>query len=256
MVLSMEKWVGKVAIVSGASSGIGAAIVDQLVEHGLIVVGAARRSELVEERAKKLSGKRGKLVAIKADFTKEEDILRVFEWTSKNLGPVHILINNAGTSRPSASLTEGKTEDWKTVLDLNVLGLCIATREAVKVMKANKINGHIIHINSVLGHTICMGNVINVYGASKFAVTALTETLRQELNSLNLKIKITSVSPGLVESELTTLRKDQTPDMKARFETMPILKAEDIADGVVYALSTPEHVQIHELTIKPVGEMF
>ncbi|XP_966714.4 farnesol dehydrogenase [Tribolium castaneum] len=255
MVLSMEKWVGKVAIVSGASSGIGAAIVDQLLEHGLIVVGAARRSELVEERAKKLSNKKGKLHAIKADFTKEEDILRVFEWTSKNLGPVHILINNAGTTRNS-TLTEGKTDDWKAVLDLNVLGLCTATREAVKFMKTNNINGHIIYLNSILGHTICMGHMINVYGAAKFAVTALTETLRQELNSLNLKIKITSISPGLVESEMTTLKKDQPPESKALFETMPILKAEDIADGVVYALSTPEHVQVHELTIKPVGETF
>ncbi|XP_044262690.1 farnesol dehydrogenase-like [Tribolium madens] len=254
MVLSMAKWVGKVAIVSGASSGIGAAIAAQLVEHGVFVVGAARRSDLVEDHAKKLSGKKGKLHAIKADFTKEEDILRVFEWTGKNLGPVHILINNAGITRDS-SLTGGKTEDWKAVFDLNVLGLSIATREAVKVMKANQINGHIVHINSDLGHKIFSGASINVYGASKYAVTALTETLRQELNTLGLKIKITSISPGLVESELTTLRKDQPPQRKAYLEKMPILKAGDIADGVIYALSTPEHVQVHELTIKPVGEI-
>jgi NADP+-dependent farnesol dehydrogenase len=87
------------------------------------VVGTARRFELVEEHSKQLSEKKGKLHGIKADFTKEEDILKTFAWTTKNLGPVHILVNNAGTAKPT-NLTEGKTEDWKAVLDLNVLGLC------------------------------------------------------------------------------------------------------------------------------------
>ena len=117
------------------------------------MLGVARRSERIEERAKQLSGKKGKLHAIKADLTNEEDILNVFKWAKDKLGPVHILINNAGRGL-YGPLTEGKTEDWKSVFDLNVLGLCIATREAVKIMKENKINGHIIHVNSVLGHQV------------------------------------------------------------------------------------------------------
>ncbi|KAJ3630071.1 hypothetical protein Zmor_027103 [Zophobas morio] len=250
MVLSMDRWVGKVAIVTGASSGIGAAIADALVEKGLIVLGVARRSEHIEERAKQLSDKNGKLHAIKADLTKEEDILTVFKWAKDNLGPVHILINNAGTAAYT-NLTDGKIEDWKTVFDLNVLALSIATREAVKIMKKNKINGQIVHVNSVLGHQVLSFPGLSVYPASKFAVTALTETLRQELNHQGLKIKITSVSPGLVESELTTLNTKQSPERKAAIEKMSILKSEDIANGVVYVLSTPEHVQIHELTIRP-----
>ncbi|KAJ3630072.1 hypothetical protein Zmor_027104 [Zophobas morio] len=251
----MDRWVGKLAIVTGASSGIGAAIADALVEKGLIVLGVARRSERIEERAKQLSSKKGKLHAIKADLTKEEDILKVFKWAKDNLGPVHILINNAGKGA-QLNLTEGKTEDWKSVFDLNVIALSIATREAVKIMKENKINGHIVHVNSVLGHKVINHPNLNVYPASKFAVTALTETLRQELNHQGLKIKITSVSPGLVESEMSTLNPNLTAERKAAIEKMPILKSEDIADGVVYALSTPEHVQVHELTIKPVGETF
>ena len=150
----------------------------------------ARRSERIEERAKQLSGKKGKLHAIKADLTKEEDIVKVFKWSKENLGPVHILVNNAGKTA-SANLTEGKTEDWKSVFDLNVIALSIATREAVKIMKENKINGHIVHVNSVLGHQVLNFPGLNVYPASKFAVTALTETLRQELNHQGLKIKIT-----------------------------------------------------------------
>ncbi|KAJ3651630.1 hypothetical protein Zmor_017656 [Zophobas morio] len=253
MVLSMDRWVGKVAIVTGASSGIGAAIAYALVEKGLTVLGIARGAERIEERAKQLSDKKGKLHAIKADFSKEEDILKTFKWAKDNLEPVHILVNNAGRGA-KANLTEGETRQWKKVFNLNVLGLSIATREAVKVMKENKINGHIIHMNSIAGHQVLNFEVPSVYSASKFAVTALTETLRQELNQQGLKIKVTSVSPGLVESEMTNLHPNLTPEMKAVYEKMPILQSEDIADGVVYALSTPEHVQVHELTIKPIGE--
>ncbi|KAJ3651614.1 hypothetical protein Zmor_017643 [Zophobas morio] len=255
MVFSMDKWMGKIAIITGASSGIGAAIADALVEEGLTVVGVARRSERIEKRAKQLSTKKGKLYSFKADVTKEDDVLKVFEWTKNNLGIVHVLINNAGKGAGN-NLTEGKTEEWKSVLDLNVLALCTMTREAVKVMKENKINGHIIHINSIFGHRVYDIPNVNVYPASKHAITALSETLRHELKHQGLKIKVTSISPGLVESELTTLNENITPERKLYLESRAILKGEDIADGVVYVLSTPEHVQIEELTIRPIGEMF
>lgn len=190
MAFSLNRWKEKIAIVTGASGGIGASIVEKLVEEGLIVVGLARRSELVEQIAKKLHGQPGKLYAVKADVSSEEDILKAFKWTTDNLGPVSILINNAGVIKQT-NLVEGDTKLWKQIFDTNVIGLCVATREAVKIMKANKIDGHIIHINSVVGHKASYHQYSNVYPASKFAVTALTETLRQELNHLNLKIKIT-----------------------------------------------------------------
>lgn len=136
-------------------------------------------------------------------MTKEEDILQAFEWTKKNLGPVHILVNNAGGAALTTNLFDGDTQHWKRVLDLNVLGLCIATREAVKNMRANNVDGHIIHINSVGGHKVPNIPNLNVYPASKFAVTALTETLRQELNSIGSKIKITvSIIKLVVNFEL------------------------------------------------------
>ncbi|XP_063929792.1 farnesol dehydrogenase-like isoform X2 [Zophobas morio] len=250
MVISMDRWVGKVAIVTGASAGIGAAIADQLVENGLIAVGLARRPELIQEHAKTLNNKKGKLYAIKRDLRKEEDIQGAFKWVEDNLGPVHILINNAGTGT-GGGLTNTSTEDWRKVFDLNVLGLCIATREAISSMKKHKIDdGHIIHIYSAAGHRV-FSPQFNVYPASKFAVTALTETLRQELNSLGTKIRVTSISPGLVATELTTLGTKLPSDVREEFHKRPILKAADIADGVVYVLSTPGHVQVHELTIRP-----
>lgn len=155
----------------------------------------ARRKEKLEELAKKLAGKKGKLYAVKADITKEEDVIQAFEWTTKNVGPVHILVNSAGLA-VMAPLLEAKTEIYKQVFDVNVLGLCVATREAVKIMRKNNIDGHIIHINSVVGHKVVFPGS-NVYSASKFAVTALTETLRQELNSIGSKIKI-SVSSNTI----------------------------------------------------------
>ncbi|KAJ8931744.1 hypothetical protein NQ314_015276 [Rhamnusium bicolor] len=189
MVLSMDRWVGKVAIVTGASSGIGAVIAEQLVDNGLQVVALARRKDRLHELAVKLAGKKGKVYPVKADLSKEEDILNAFKWTKENVGPVHILINNAGTT-DRVRLTDASTESYNKIIQLNVIGLCIATREAVRDMKANNVDGHIIHINSVLGHQV-LGFPSSVYSASKFAVTALAETLRLELNSLKSKIKIT-----------------------------------------------------------------
>lgn len=154
------------------------------------MVGLARRKHRIEEIADKLVGKKGKLYALEADVSKEEQILNAFEWTKKNVGPMHILINNAGIARVDLMI-EGDTEKWKNILDVNVLGLCIATREAVKNMRQNNIDGHIIHINSLAGHSVPPFVGFNIYPASKFAVTALTETLRQELNSIGSKIKIT-----------------------------------------------------------------
>ncbi|KAF2902138.1 hypothetical protein ILUMI_04046 [Ignelater luminosus] len=261
MVVSMERWNGKVAVVTGASAGIGAAISEQLVESGLKVVGLARRKEKIDELAKRLEGKTGKLYALKTDITKEEDVLKAFEWIKENVGPVHILINNSGVVM-SGYMMDGKTDLWKSTLDINVLGLCIATREAIRDMRANNVNGHIVHINSYAGHCVPNAPGMNIYPASKHGVTALTETLRQELNSIGSKIKISSVSPGYVKTQIfeAGAKASGLPGIPTEqltlLEKLPSLQAKDVADAVLYVLSTPPHVQIHELIVKPVGEPF
>lgn len=128
---------------------------------------------------------------MKTDLTEECDVLKAFEWIKINLGSVHILVNNAGCAMANANLINGDTDLWRKTLDLNVLGLCVVTRETVKCMRENNVDGHIININSVGGHKVPICPKFNVYSASKFAVTALTETFRQELNSVGGKIKIT-----------------------------------------------------------------
>ncbi|CAG2059481.1 unnamed protein product [Timema podura] len=185
----MERWSGRVALVTGASAGIGAAIVRELVKNGLIVVGLARRAELVEELSAQLKGAPGKLHAFKGDASKEEDILAAFDWIKKNLGRIDVLVNNAAILH-MLSLMDENTSQWKQMFDLNVLGLSICTREALKLMKEKGVDdGHIIHINGVLGHTL--GNLPGLipYVTTKYAVTVLTEGLRRELVQLGSKIR-------------------------------------------------------------------
>jgi NADP+-dependent farnesol dehydrogenase len=165
------------------------------------VVGIARRVHLIEELSKKLSTT--KLYALQADLSREEEIVKAFKWVGENLGPVHILVNSAGIF-DLGLLSKSKTEAWKNLFDINVLGLCIATREAVTMMKANDIQGHIIHMNSVSGHNVPQSAKMNVYPATKHAVTALTRTLRQELNQMQSKIKVTVI----VESRVVQMRKE------------------------------------------------
>ncbi|KAF5281668.1 hypothetical protein FQR65_LT14598 [Abscondita terminalis] len=254
MVLSMERWVGKTAVVTGASSGCGAAIAEALVTNGMQVVAVARRKERLFALADKLQGQSGKLHPMQCDVTNESELIEVFDWVKKNFDRVDVLVNNAGIARPSG-LINGDPSDWSNVLKTNVLGLSIATQLAVKQMIDSKVDGHVIHINSVLGHYVKRVPNLNMYPASKFAITALTETLRQELNSLNSRIRITSISPGPVDSEFHMSSQKTIDEVFQKFyASLPKLDSEDVADAVVYALSTPPHVQVHELMLRPVGE--
>lgn len=145
---------------------------------------------MITKLSENLKDQKGKLHPLRADVCKENDLVEAFDWIMKNLGPVHILINNAGTFQHT-NLCEGDTEKWKQVLNTNVLGLCIATKEAITNMKAHSIDGHIIHINSTAGHVVPPYPNLNLYPASKYAVTALAQTLRRELDSIQSKIKVT-----------------------------------------------------------------
>uniref|UniRef100_A0A182JMS0 Dehydrogenase n=1 Tax=Anopheles atroparvus TaxID=41427 RepID=A0A182JMS0_ANOAO len=246
----MERWVGKVAIVTGASSGIGAAVVQRLARAGMITVGLARRVERIEALREDLPVEAGQRIQAHAcDVTDEASILAAFEFVKRRFGGVDVLINNAGVAKPQvALLSPGNTQDLRTVLDTNVLGLVLCTREAYHSMRARAVAGHIVNVNSIAGHKYFAFPNLNVYGASKYAVTAITETLRNDLRNENSKMKVTSISPGLVRTELI-------PDMP-EFHRLPMLEAEDVAGAILYALGTPPHVQVHELIIKPVGESF
>ncbi|KAK9738767.1 short chain dehydrogenase [Popillia japonica] len=230
----------KVAIVTGASSGIGAGIVKELLQSGMKVVGLARRKAKVEELGKDY---KGKLFAIETDVTKDEDIVNAFNWTEKNVGPVYVLINNAGVAYTSP-VDEADIEKFKQVLNTNVLALTVCTKEAIKSMKANKVDGFIINISSVAGHYPAIIPGLSIYTASKYAVTAFTESIRRELAQSGSKIKITNLSPGLVESEMSDKILDK----------FPFIKSADIANGIKYVITQPQGVNVAEITLRPVGE--
>ncbi|XP_058835435.1 farnesol dehydrogenase-like [Topomyia yanbarensis] len=244
----MERWEGKVAVVTGASSGIGAAATKALAKAGMIVIGLARRVERVEALKLELEDSiQHRLNAVKCDVSKEEDILKTFKWIEEKFGGVDVLINNAGIFRKTQLLKPDNTTQLREVMDTNVMGLVLCTREAYQSMKKRSIDGHVIHINSVAGHNASFPGV-NIYSASKFAVTAITETMRNEFRSEGTKIKVTSISPGVVKTEILP--------QEMLTQDIPMLEADDIADAILYVLGTPPRVQVHELTIRPVGEAF
>ncbi|XP_053689238.1 farnesol dehydrogenase-like [Sabethes cyaneus] len=241
----MERWAGKIAVVTGASSGIGAATSKALLQAGMVVIGMARRIERVEQLKSELPEMdQQRLHSIRCDISNEEDILNAFRWIEAKFGGVDVLVSNAGVYHYKLKLVdEGNTTRLREVLDTNVLGLVMCTREAFNSIKKRAASGHVININSIAGHRVYPG--MNIYGASKFAVTAITETLRQEFQAENTKVKITSISPGAVQTEMLP---------KERLALgVPVLKAGDVADAVLYVLATPPRVQVHELTIQAVG---
>ncbi|XP_044733703.1 farnesol dehydrogenase-like [Chrysoperla carnea] len=242
----MENYVGKVAVITGSSAGIGATISKELVKRGMKVVGLARRLERLEDLKKQLSNESGQFYSLQCDIRNEKEILNAFEWVEKNLGGVDVLVNNAGLMQIT-TLSDGDIEKWKTVLDTNVLGLCIATREAVKSMKKRAVSGHIIHINSLAGHRVVpqVASTFNVYFASKFAVRALAETLRFELAHSKLKIKVCNISPGYVEHTEFLIAGGAT-EIPEFVKNASYLIPENIAEAVVYVLSTPPNVDVSD----------
>ncbi|XP_046431809.1 farnesol dehydrogenase-like [Neodiprion fabricii] len=248
---NMDRWVNKVAVVTGASSGIGAAIAEAFLKEGLIVVGVARRLENLEALSVSNQEAKGKFHARQCDITNTEELLKTLKWVDNELGGIDILVNNAAIWSVKRVI-DGNVEEFRKLLDLNVLATAVCVREAVDSMQRRNVAGHIININSMDGHWLpFMGNA-SLYPATKFAITIMTETVRRELAVANSRIKITSVSPGFVKTDI--MRASGVPNPEHFLDNIPHLQPKSIADGVLYVLGTPEDVQVTELSIRPVGE--
>jgi NADP-dependent 3-hydroxy acid dehydrogenase YdfG len=183
-----------------------------------------------------------------ADLREEADILAVFAAIRQTWGGVDVLINNAGLGHKSP-LMSGDTEAWREMLEVNVLALCVCTREAIQDMQQRGDRGHIVHISSLSGHRV--PGASGVYAATKFAVRALTEGLRQELRAANSAIRISAISPGFTETEFAE-KYHNSPDIaRDIYSRFPVLQPADVANAVAYVLAQPEYVQVHDVLVRP-----
>lgn len=258
----MEKWVGKIAAVTGASAGIGRAISIALANAGVNVVGLARRPEKVQDIANELKSGAGTVHGRACDVADEVSVKSAFQWIEGTFGGVDILVNSAGIWRFISLLddNENTSAELKRTMDVNYMGTVYCTREAYKSMNKRGTYGYIININSISGHYVPIPTPelasYNTYAASKYAITATTETLRHELTwSNNKKIRVASLSPGEVRTDLL-LPAGYQGSLEDYYEANPPLLPENIAAGAIFMLSLPYNVQVNELTMRPVGEKY
>ena len=243
----MPKLDGKVAVVTGASSGIGEATAEALAAEGATVVVAARREERLADLTKRIEEGGGKVLAATCDVTDEAQTHGLIRRAEDEFGRVDILVNNAGVMLLS-TVGKGLSDEWRRMFDVNVLGLLYATDAAIETMKRQG-GGHLVNVSSVAGRKVTRDSS-GVYAGSKFAVGAISEGLRQEL--LQDNIRVTIVEPGAVATELT----DHITDEDARESlggllNLEILQAEDIANAIVYAVTQPKRVSVNEILIRP-----
>jgi NADP-dependent 3-hydroxy acid dehydrogenase YdfG len=243
---------GKRAIVTGASSGIGAATARALVAAGARVTLGARRLDRLEALAAEQHAAGGEAVVRATDMRREADVVALVAAACERFGGVDVLVNNAGLGR-SAPLTSAPTEAWREMLEVNVLGLAVATREAVRDMERRGADGHVVHVSSMAGHRIPSPDG-GMYAATKFAVRALTEALRQELRARDSRVRVTAVSPGHVLTEFADVYSGTPGAAEAINRRFTMLAAGDVARAIVWALSQPPHVEVHDLLVRPTAQ--
>jgi NADP-dependent 3-hydroxy acid dehydrogenase YdfG len=247
---ALERLEGKVALITGASSGIGRAVALRFAAAGLKVCALARRKErldaLVADIAAQSPG--AEVLTAVCDVRDETQIDATLKEVRARHGGIDVLVNNAGLGR-KAPLMSGATADWREMLETNVLALAIFTREAISDMRARGDEGHIVHISSMAGHRIPLES--GVYSATKFAVRSMTEGLRRELRAADSGIRVTAVSPGFVETEFAEVYHRDGEAAAKTYGRYPVLTPDDIADAVAFAVGAPPHMQVHDLLVRP-----
>ena len=243
----MAKLDGKVAVITGASSGIGEATAEALVAEGAKVVVAARREERLDDLVKRINDDGGEALAVACDVTDEKQAHALIQRAKDEFGRVDVLVNNAGVMQLS-KVEKSLSDEWRQMFDINVLGLLYVTDAAIQLMKEQD-SGHIVNISSLAGRD--SRAMLGVYSGTKFAVNAISEALRQELQEDN--IRVTIVEPGAVETELPDhITDDEAQEaISGLISNLEPLQPEDIASTIAYCVSQPERVSINEILIRP-----
>jgi NADP-dependent 3-hydroxy acid dehydrogenase YdfG len=238
----------KVVVITGASSGLGEAAARRLAENGAKLVLGARRIERLRTLAGELG--LGQETVVQTDVTDRGQVKHLVDHAVATYGRIDVLLNNAGLM-PNSRLERLKAEDWEQMIDVNIKGVLYGIAAALPHMQAQK-SGHIINVASVAGHKVGPGGV--VYAATKHAVRALSEGLRQEVKAYN--IRSTIISPGAVATELTDTITD--PDVKAGAAKVyeDAISADSFAEVLLFAMSQPDNVDINEILFRPTRQAY
>ena len=241
---------GKVAVITGASSGIGEATALSLAQAGVKLVLAARREERLEALAQKIKGMEGEAVVFAADLRDAAKAEACIEKAAQAFGRLDILVNNAGTMLLSP-IDRAEPSDWQSMIEINLLSLMYTSRAALIKMRAQG-SGHIVNISSVAGRSA--GPTAGGYNASKWGVNGFSEALRREAHRDG--VRVTVIEPGVVATELTEHIPDEETrtNYEARVGEMEPLESEDVAAAIFYAVTQPRRVNVNEILIRPLDQ--
>ena len=247
---------GTVALVTGASSGIGEATAHALAEQGAAVAVVARRKDRLEQLAAQITAKGGRVLVIEADVTDKDQAQSAVEKTVKELGQLDILINNAGVML-LGPIIDAPVEEWERMVELNQLGLLYTAHAALPhLLKAAETSerkvADLVNISSVAGRRATAGS--GIYNMTKFGVNAFSEALRQEITGRHVRVSL--VEPGAVKTELSShIRAEIREQSLQRFADIERLESEDIADAIQYIVTRSRRVAINELLIRPTEQV-
>ena len=239
---------GKVAAITGASSGIGEATALALAAEGAAVSLAARRKDRLDDLVGRIESDGGRALAIETDVTDEGQANEFVTRTNEELGGLDILVNNAGVML-LGPIAGAPTDQWRRMIEVNLLGLLYCTHAALPIMGAAG-SGHVVNVSSTAGRTANLGS--GVYNMTKWGVVGFSEALRQEI--LNANVRSTIIEPGFVDTELQS--HNEHPLVVETMEKLmddigKVLESDDIARAIVFAVTQPEHVCINEMLIRP-----
>lgn len=240
---------GKVIVITGASSGMGAAAASYLAARGASVVLGARRADRIETLAAEITKAGGKATGVVTDVTKREDVRKLVDAAVQTYGRIDVLINNAGLM-PLSPLDRLKVDEWDQMIDVNVKGVLYGIAAALPHMKAQR-SGHVINLASVAGHKLFAGSA--VYSATKFAVRALSDGLRQEMAAYN--IRTTIISPGAVKTELLDhISEKDVQKANQDYVGEVGVPAETFARMVAFAINEPDDIGVNEILFRPTAQ--
>jgi len=260
----MLRWRGRVALVTGASKGIGACIATTLARHGMKVVGCARNPAPMQALVEELpsNSESGSLTALQCDMKQPADIDAMFATIERDLGGVDVCVNNAGIwGGEGCSLLAGDVATWRSILHTNILAAAQCSQLTVRSLRARGLpDGQLVNIGSTTSHVVMPYPALHFYGCSKYGLTALTEGLRQELLAVNAaagsRLRVGQISPGFVHTPIFDTSAEPPPADDG-FWPLAGLKGmtpQDVADAVVYLMSAPPNVQVDGILLRPIGQ--